>query len=136
MDGAQATSAMCGRRQWNRCRILEIVLVEISNNAPMVWWMGKLGRSLWIRKPWRAFLRADAIVMAKSGAARVRGQRIPRPPAHRPSWLMRMEYWGMSGVMSAVVSCEQKNALMMESMLEVRGPFHSSQGGFGLLVGK
>jgi len=51
MDGAQATSAICGRRQWNHCRILEVVLVEISNNVPMVWWMGKLGRSLWIRKP-------------------------------------------------------------------------------------
>ena len=51
MDGAHATSAMCGRRQWNHCRILEVVLVEISNNVPMVWWMGKLGRSLWIRKP-------------------------------------------------------------------------------------
>ena len=30
---------------------LELVLVEISNNVPIVWWMGKLGRSLWIRKP-------------------------------------------------------------------------------------
>jgi len=41
----------------------------------------------------------------------------------------------MSGVMSAVVSSDQKNALIMESMLEVSGPFHSSQGGFGLSVG-
>ncbi len=47
---------------------------------------------------------------------------------------MRMEYLGMSGVMSAVVSSEQKNALMMESMLEVSGPFYSSQGGFELSV--
>ena len=45
---------------------------------------------------------------------------------------MRMAYSGMSGVMSAVVSSEQKNALMMESMLEVSGLFHSSQGGLGL----
>ena len=51
MDGAQATSAMCGRRQWNCCRILEVVLVEISNNMLIVWWIGKLGRYLWIRKP-------------------------------------------------------------------------------------
>jgi len=113
-----------------------LVLAVISNNTPMVWWMGKLGRFLWIRKPWRAFLRADAIVMAKSGAARVRGQRILRPPARMPSWLMRMECSGMSGVMSAVVSSEKKNALIVESMLEVTGSFHSSQGGFGLLVGK
>jgi hypothetical protein len=47
MDGAQATSAMWGRMQWKRWRILELVLVEMSNNVPMVWWMGKLGRSLW-----------------------------------------------------------------------------------------
>jgi hypothetical protein len=51
MDGAQATSAMWGRRQRKRCRILEVVLVKMSNNAPMVWWMGKLGRSLKIWKP-------------------------------------------------------------------------------------
>ena len=43
----------------------------------------------------------------------------------------------MSGLMSAVVISEQKNALMIESMLEVSGPFHSSyQGGLGLSVGK
>ncbi len=36
MDGAQATSAMWGRRQWKRERILEVVLMEMSNNAPMV----------------------------------------------------------------------------------------------------
>jgi hypothetical protein len=110
--------------------------VEMSNNAPMVWWMGKLGRSLWIRKPWRAFLRAEVIVMIKSGAARVRGHRRPRPPARGPSWLMRMVYSGMSGVMSAVVSGKVKNALMIESVLEVNEPFHSSQGGLGLSVGK
>ena len=74
--------------------------------------------------------------MAKSGAARVRGQRIQRPLARRPSWLMRMEYSGMFGVMSAVVNKEQKNALIMELMLEVSGPFHSSKSGFGLSVGK
>ena len=85
MDGAQATSAMWGRMQWKRWRILELVLVEMSNNVPMVWWIGKLGRSLWIQKPWRAFLRAEAIVMTKSGAARVRGHRRPRPPARRPN---------------------------------------------------
>ncbi len=43
----------------------------------------------------------------------------------------------MSGLMSAVVSSKQKNALMMESMLEVSGLLHSSyQGGLGLSVGK
>jgi hypothetical protein len=41
----------CGGGDNERCRILEVVLVEMSNNAPMVWWMGKLGRSLWIWKP-------------------------------------------------------------------------------------
>ena len=79
MDGAQVTSAMWGRRQWKQWRILEVVFVEILNNAPMVWWMGKLGRSLWIRKQWRAFLQADIMVMIESGAARVHGQRRPRP---------------------------------------------------------
>ena len=78
----------------------------------------------------------DAIVIAKSGAALVREQRIPRPPARRPSWPMRMEYSSMSKVMSTVVSSEQKSALIMKSVLEVSGPFHSSQGGFGLSVGK
>jgi hypothetical protein len=63
-----------------------VVLVEMSNNVPMVWWIGKLGRSLWIKKSWRAFLWAVAIVMTKSGAAaRVCGQRRLRPPARRPS---------------------------------------------------
>ena len=47
---------------------------------------------------------------------------------------MRMEYSGMTGVMSAVVSSEQKNALMMEFMLEGSGLFYSSQGGFWLCV--
>jgi hypothetical protein len=82
-----------GRRRLLQCgggcsgnagEFLELVLVEM-NNVPMVWWMGKLGRSLWIRKPWRAFLRAEAIVMMKSGAACVPGHRRPRPPARRPS---------------------------------------------------
>jgi hypothetical protein len=36
--------------------------------------------------------------------------------------------------MSAVVRSEVKNALIMESVLEVSGPFHSSQGGLGLSV--
>ena len=49
---------------------------------------------------------------------------------------MRMAYSGMSGVMSAVVRSDVKNALIMESVLEVSGPFHSSQGGLGLSVGK
>ena len=42
----------------------------------------------------------------------------------------------MSVVMFTVVSSEKKNALIVESMLEVSGPFHSSQGRFGLSVGK
>ncbi len=85
MDAVHATSAMWGRMLWKRWRFLELVLVEMSNIVPMVWWMGKLGRSLWIQKPWRAFLWAEAIVMTKSGAARVRGHRRPIPPARRPS---------------------------------------------------
>jgi len=51
MDEAHASSAMCGRRQCNHCRILEVVLVDMSKNTPMVWWMGKSGRSVWIWKP-------------------------------------------------------------------------------------
>ena len=43
---------------------------------------------------------------------------------------MRMAYSAMFGVMSAVVRSEVKNALMMESVLEVSGPFHSSQVGY------
>ena len=49
---------------------------------------------------------------------------------------MRMVYSGMFGVMSAVVRSEVKNALMIESVLEVSWPFHSSQGGLGFSVGK
>ncbi len=49
---------------------------------------------------------------------------------------MRMAYSGMSGVMSAVVRSEVKNALMIETVLEVSGSFHSSHGGLGLSVGK
>ena len=85
IDWVQATSAMWGWMQWKHWRILELVLVEMSNNVPMVWWMEKLGRSLWIRKPLRAFLRAEAIVMMKSGAAHEPGHRRPRLPARRPS---------------------------------------------------
>jgi hypothetical protein len=56
---------------------------------------------------------------------------------HRRVGAQLTAYLGMSGLMSAVVISEQKNALMMESMLEVSGPFHSSyQGGLGLSVGK
>jgi hypothetical protein len=90
--------AVCGREGWGACDFCNVGedavktfenfgvgVREMSSNVPMVWWMGKLGRSLWIRKPWRAFLRAEAIVMTKSGAARVRGHRRPRPPARSPS---------------------------------------------------
>jgi hypothetical protein len=56
---------------------------------------------------------------------------------HRRVGAQLTAYSGMSGLMSAVVISEQKNALMIESMLEVSGPFHSSyQGGLGLSVGK
>ncbi len=37
------------------------------------------------------------IVMMKSGAARVRGQRRPRPPEASPSWLMRIAEGGIDG---------------------------------------
>ena len=48
-----------------------------------------------------------------------------------------MAYLGMSGVRSdVVVMIEVKNALMTESMEEVSGPFQSSQGGLGWLVGE
>jgi hypothetical protein len=72
--------------------------------------------------------------MTKSGAARVRGQRRPRPPAWRPSRLIKMAYSGMSGVKSEVVMSEVKNDLMTESTEEVSGPFQFFQGGSGWCV--
>ena len=75
-------------------------------------------------------------MITKSGTARVRGQRIPSPPERRLSWLIWMAYSVMSGVRSDVVMIEVKNALMTESMEEVSGPFQSSHGGLGWLVGE
>jgi hypothetical protein len=73
---------------------------------------------------------AAAMVMTKSGAARVQGQSKPRPPAQRLSWLMRMAWLGVEGEARRVV----RNSTMISSMADVSGPFHCSQYGFGSSV--
>ncbi len=73
-----------------------------------------------------------AMIMTKSGAARVRGHSRPRPPARRLSWLMRMAWLGVEGEARRVV----RNFAMISSMVDVSGPFHCSQLGFGSSVGR
>ena len=132
VEGAHAMCAIGGRRRWKRCRILEEGLEDSSKRLRRDWWSWKGRRSRWMRKPCCALREAAVIVMTKSGAARVRGQRMPRPPEARPSWLMRMAEGGMVGWLTRVV----RKLEMMVSMLEVRGPFHSSQLGLGSLRGR
>ncbi len=64
---------------------------------------------------------AVIIVMMKSGAARVQGQRRPRPPEASPSWLMRIAEGGIDGWLRRGVRKVDK----MFSLLDVRGRFHS-----------
>jgi len=132
VEGAHAMCAIGGRRRWKRCRILEEGLVDLSKRLRRDWWSWKGSRSRWMRKPRWALRVAAVIVMTKSGAARVRGQRRPRPPEASPSWLMRMAEGGMVGWSTRVV----RKLDMIVSMSEVRGPFHSSQVGLGSLRGR
>jgi hypothetical protein len=89
-------------------------------------------RLRWRQKPCCALRVVVVIVMTKSGAERVQGQRRPRLPEVRPSWLMRMAEDGIVGWLDRVV----RKVDMMPSMSDVRGPFHSSHLGSGSLIGK
>jgi hypothetical protein len=75
---------------------------------------------------------AVVIVMMKSGAARVQGQKRPRPPEASPSWLMRIA----EGEIDGWSRMEVRKVDMISSMLDVRGPFHSSHFGSGSLIGR
>ena len=97
VDGAQAMYAIFGRRCWYRCRMWEVVLTEGVKRSHSDWCSLKGRRSRCRRKPCLALRMAVVIVMTKSGAARVRGLRIPRPPDASPSWLMRIAEGGIVG---------------------------------------
>jgi hypothetical protein len=75
---------------------------------------------------------AVVIVMVKSGAARVRGQRRPRPPEASPSWLIRIAEGGIDDWSRREVRKVDK----MFSMLDMRRAFHSSHFGSGSLIGR
>jgi hypothetical protein len=75
---------------------------------------------------------AVVIVMMKSGAARVQGQRRPRPLEVSPSWLMRIAEGGIDGWSRM----EVRKMDMISPMLDVRGPFNSSHFGSGSLIGR
>ena len=64
-------------------RIRAVGFESESKRWPRDAWIWKGRRSLWILKPWVAFRMAEVNVITKSGAARVRGHRIPRPPWRR-----------------------------------------------------
>jgi hypothetical protein len=72
--------AIRGRRRSNRWRMNESGLVSDPKRLPRDEWIVNGGRSRWIRNPREALRMAEVIVITKSGAARVRGQRMPRPP--------------------------------------------------------
>jgi hypothetical protein len=84
-----------------------------------------------MQNPWVAFISTEAIVLMKFEVARVRGNRIPSPPERNPMWLIRVVYSGNS----CASRSDAKEVLMIESMFDVSGPFQSSQGGSGCLVG-
>ncbi len=65
--------------------------------------------------PFVALRIAAAMVMTKSGAARVQGQSRPRPPARRLSWLVRTAWLGVEGEAMKVV----RNSAMISSMADV-----------------
>ncbi len=67
------------------------------------------------------------MVITKSGAALVRGHRMPRPPVLSPSWLMSRAKSGIDGLLRSVA----RKFLMISSVAEVRGPCHSFQGWSG-----
>ena len=132
VDGAQAMYAIFGRRCWYRCRMWEVVLTEGVKRLHSDWCSLKGRRSRCRRKPCLAFRMAVVIVMTKSGAARVRGLRLPRPPDASPSWLMRIAEGGIVGWLRR----EARNVDMMLSMSDARGPFQSSHFGSGSSMGR
>ncbi len=69
-------------------------------------------------------------VSMKSGMARVRGSKIPRPPPLRLSCAMRRAWWGRVG--TPIMS--EMNRAMMWLVAAVRGPFQSVQSGGGVSV--
>ena len=81
-----------------------------------------------MQNPRVVFLSVDAIVMMKSGAARVFGHRIPSSPARNPIRLIRVAYLGKL----CVLISDAKRVLIIESVLNVSMPFQLSQGGLGV----
>ena len=132
VDGALAMYAIFGRRCWYCCRMWEVVLTEGVNRLHSDWCSLKGWRSRCRRKPCLALRMAVVIVMTKSGAARVRGLRIPRPLDASLSWLMRIAEGGIVGWLRR----EERNVDMMFSMSDVRGPFQSSHFGSGSSMGR
>ena len=80
VDGTQAMYASLGRRFWYRCRMWEVVLAGGMKRSQHDWWSLKGRRSQCKQKPCLALQVAVVIVMMTSGAARVHGQKSPRPP--------------------------------------------------------
>ena len=83
VDGAQAMYAIFGGRCLYHCKIWEVVLIKGGKRSQSDWWSLKGRRSWCRRKSCLALWGAVVIVMTKSGAARVRGHRSPRPPEAR-----------------------------------------------------
>ncbi len=132
VDGAQVMYAIFGRRCWYRCRMWEVVLTEGVKRSHNDWCSLK-GRRSWCRqKPCLALWVAVVIVVMNSGAARVRGLRIPKPPEASPSWLMRIAEDGIIGWLRR----EARNVDMMFSMPDVKGLFQSSNSGSGSSMGR
>ena len=132
VDGAHAMCAIFGRRCWYRWRMWEVVLMEGVKRSHIDWCSLKGRRSRCRLKPCLALRVAVVIVMTKSGAARVRGLRIPRPPDASPSWLMRIAEGGID----CLLRREARKVDMMSSMSDVRGPFQSSHFGLGSSTGR
>jgi hypothetical protein len=86
--GAMAIDAKCGRRQCRRWRNSDEGLEAMVKRSRRLLWSVCGTSDLWNENPAVARRHTDAIVRTKSGAARRRGQSIPRPPADSPSWKM------------------------------------------------
>jgi len=80
VDGTQAMYTSLGRRFWYRCRMWELVFTGGMKRSQHDWWSLKGRRSQCKQKPCLALQVAVVSVMMMSGAARVRGQKSPRPP--------------------------------------------------------
>ncbi len=132
VDGAQPIAAKCGRRMWKRRRMFEVRFVATSKSPRSVGWSKWGVESGWRVKPVVALRCAVAMSRTKSGTARVRGERSPRPPCERPSWLMSVEW---SGRVSQWSRRDRKEEMML-SVAAVSGPFHSSHGGSSMSVGR